>query len=119
MKLLTLNIHSLIIPEHEAKREIFVDFIAKEQPEVFALQEVNQTASAPLLEEVPAGYYPCPGNHVPLKADNHAAAVAKCWHSVASITIGAGSRQRSATTFTMRARRCSAAHPSPPPRICC
>ena len=77
MKLLTLNTHSLIIPEHEAKREIFVDFIAKEQPEVFALQEVNQTASAPLLEEVPAGYYPCPGNHVPLKADNHAAAVAR------------------------------------------
>ena len=77
MKLLTLNTHSLIIPEHEAKREIFVDFIAKEQPEVFALQEVNQTASAPLLGEVPAGYYPCPGNHVPLKADNHAAAVAR------------------------------------------
>ena len=42
MKLLTLNTHSLIIPEHEAKREIFVDFIAKEQPEVFALQEVNR-----------------------------------------------------------------------------
>ena len=77
MKLLTLNTHSLIIPEHEAKREIFVDFIAKEQPEVFALQEVNQTASAPLLGEVPAGYYHCPGNHVPLKADNHAAAVTK------------------------------------------
>ncbi len=77
MKLLTLNTHSLIEPEYEAKREIFVDFIAKEQPEVFALQEVNQTASAPLLEEVPAGYYPCPGNNVPLKADNHAAAVAR------------------------------------------
>ena len=77
MKLLTLNTHSLIIPEHEAKREIFVDFIAKEQPEVFALQEVNQTAAAPLLAEAPAGYYPCPGNMVLLKADNHAAAVAK------------------------------------------
>ena len=75
MKLLTLNTHSLIIPEHEAKREIFVDFIAKEQPEVFALQEVNQTAAAPLLADVPAGYYPCPGNMVLLKADNHAAAV--------------------------------------------
>ena len=46
MKLLTLNTHSLIIPEHEAKREIFVDFIAKEQPEVFALQEVNQIGRA-------------------------------------------------------------------------
>ena len=44
MKLLTLNTHSLIEPEYEAKREIFVEFIAKEQPDVFALQEVNQTA---------------------------------------------------------------------------
>ena len=86
MKLLTLNTHSLIIPEHEAKREIFVDFIAKEQPEVFALQEVNQTASAPLLEEVPAGYYPCPGNTVLLKADNHAAAVAKMLEAQNRIT---------------------------------
>ena len=49
MKLLTLNTHSLIEPDYEAKREIFVDFIAREQPDVFALQEVNQTASAPLL----------------------------------------------------------------------
>ena len=46
MKLLTLNTHSLIEPDYEAKREIFVNFIAKEQPEVFALQEVNQTAAA-------------------------------------------------------------------------
>ena len=48
MKLLTLNTHSLIEPDYEAKREIFVNFIAAEQPEVFALQEVNQTAAAPL-----------------------------------------------------------------------
>lgn len=41
MKLLTLNTHSLIEPDYEAKRKIFVDFIAREQPEVFALQEVN------------------------------------------------------------------------------
>ena len=60
MKLLTLNTHSLIILEHEAKREIFVDFIAKEQPEVFALQEVNQTAAAPLLAEAPRGTTPVP-----------------------------------------------------------
>ena len=77
MKLLTLNTHSLIEPYYEAKREIFVNFIAAEQPEVFALQEVNQTAAAPLLKDAPAGYYPCPGNTVLLKADNHAAAVAK------------------------------------------
>ena len=72
MKLLTLNTHSLIEPDYEAKREIFVDFIAREQPEVFALQEVNQTAAAPLLGEIPAGYYPCPGNTVLLKADKKA-----------------------------------------------
>ncbi len=75
MKLLTLNTHSLIEPEYEAKREIFVEFIAKEQPDVFALpEEVNQTAAAPELKAVPAGYTSCPGNTVPLKADNHAAA---------------------------------------------
>ena len=51
MKLLTLNTHSLIEPDYEAKRKIFVDFIAREQPEVFALQEVNQTAAAPLLAD--------------------------------------------------------------------
>ena len=87
MKLLTLNTHSLIEPEYEAKREIFVEFIAKEQPDVFALQEVNQTAAAPELKAVPAGYTSWPGNTVPLKADNHAAAVARmleqkgvCYH---------------------------------------
>ena len=77
MKLLTLNTHSLIEPDYEAKREIFVNFIAAEQPEVFALQEVNQTAAAPLLGDAPAGYDPCPGNTAPLKADNHAAAVTR------------------------------------------
>ena len=69
MKLLTLNTHSLIEPDYEAKRKIFVDFIAREQPEVFALQEVNQTAAAPLLGEIPARYYPCSGNTVLLKAE--------------------------------------------------
>ena len=77
MKLLTLNTHSLIEPDYEAKRDAFVNFIAKEQPDVFALQEVNQTAAAPELKAVPAGYTSCPGNTVPLKADNHAAAVAR------------------------------------------
>ena len=60
MKLLTLNTHSLIEPDYEAKREIFVDFIAREQPEVFALQEVNQTAAAPQLERFRRGISPVP-----------------------------------------------------------
>ena len=51
MRLLTLNTHSLVEPDYEAKRKFFVDFIAKEQPDVFALQEVNQTA---LLRRCPS-----------------------------------------------------------------
>ncbi len=38
----------------------FCRFIAEEQPEVFALQEVNQTAAAPLLGDVRRGTIPCP-----------------------------------------------------------
>ena len=66
MKLLTLNTHSLIEPAYEVKRDAFVEFIRKEQPDVFALQEVNQTAAAPLLGEIPAGYYPCPVSYTHL-----------------------------------------------------
>ena len=129
MKLLTLNTHSLIEPDYEAKREIFVNFIAKEQPEVFALQEVNQTACAPLLEDIPAGYLPCPGNTVALKTDNHAAAVARmleekgvhyhwCWFAVkigydkydegmavfTRAPITAAENTRSSTAFRRRRR---------------
>ena len=54
MKLLTLNTHSLIEPDYEAKREIFVNFITAEQPEAFALLELKQTAAAPLLGDAPS-----------------------------------------------------------------
>ena len=77
MKLLTLNTHSLVEPDYEAKRKFFVDFITKEQPDVFALQEVNQTASAPAMPIPLADYCPCSGNRILLKEDNHAAAVAQ------------------------------------------
>lgn len=77
MRLLTLNTHSLVEPDYEAKRKFFVDFIAKEQPDVFALQEVNQTASAPAMPIPLADYCPCSGNGILLKEDNHAAAVAQ------------------------------------------
>ena len=46
MKLLTLNTHSLIEPAYEAKRDAFVEFIRKEQPDVFALQEVCKSQPA-------------------------------------------------------------------------
>lgn len=72
-----MNTHSLVEPDYEAKRKFFVDFIAKEQPDVFALQEVNQTASAPAMQIPLADYCPCSGNRILLKEDNHAAAVAQ------------------------------------------
>lgn len=72
-----MNTHSLVEPDYEAKRKFFVDFIAKEQPDVFALQEVNQTASAPAMPIPLADYCPCSGNRILLKEDNHAAAVAQ------------------------------------------
>lgn len=72
-----MNTHSLVEPDYEAKRKFFVDFIAKEQPDVFALQEVNQTASAPAMPIPLVDYCPCSGNGILLKEDNHAAAVAQ------------------------------------------
>ena len=46
MKLLTLNTHSLAEPGYEEKLLLFAEMIQKEQPEVFALQEVNQRISS-------------------------------------------------------------------------
>lgn len=77
MKLLTLNCHSILEPDYPQKLLHFVECIAQWQPDVFALQEVNQTAAELPLTSIPAGYSPCPGNPVPLRRDNHAAAVAK------------------------------------------
>ncbi len=62
MKLLTLNTHSLIEPMYEAKLEKFCLGVGKMDPDVIALQEVNQTATAPVIKEE--------GNY-PLRADNH------------------------------------------------
>ena len=46
MKLMTLNTHSLVESSYEEKKEKFIEMLAIEQPDVVALQEVNQTASA-------------------------------------------------------------------------
>lgn len=77
MKLLTLNCHSILEPDYPQKLQSFVECIAQWQPDVFALQEVNQTITQPPLLNTPAGYSPCPGNPIPLRQDNHAAAVAR------------------------------------------
>lgn len=74
MKIMTINTHSLAEPDFEQKREWFAQVVLREQPEILALQEVNQTAAAKTLSpEDYAGYRPCPGVLVPLKEDNYAA----------------------------------------------
>lgn len=60
MKLLTLNTHSLAEPDWENKLKKFAKLIVRERPEVFALQEVNQTQSQAIAEGVEeTGFFPC------------------------------------------------------------
>jgi maltose 6'-phosphate phosphatase len=71
MKLLTLNTHSLVEENYPEKLEQFVAAIVKEQPDVIALQEVNQSISAPEVTICKLkGFIPC--GRVSVKADNHA-----------------------------------------------
>lgn len=46
MRILTLNTHSLIEPDYERKLEKFVRGVGEMKPHVIALQEVNQSKSA-------------------------------------------------------------------------
>ena len=70
MKLLTLNTHSLAEESYPQKLMDFAAAIAREQPEIIALQEVNQTASAAVVSGELRGYTPCAEN-VTLREDNH------------------------------------------------
>lgn len=69
MKLLTLNTHSLVEDNYPQKLMDFVNAIAKEQPEIISLQEVNQTSSEAAVTGEISGYVPC-GDHV-IREDNH------------------------------------------------
>lgn len=78
MKLMTLNTHSLQEPHYADKLELFVETIRREQPDVIALQEVNQTALAPSAsDELLTGLFPCRENSLPIREDNHAAHAAR------------------------------------------
>ena len=77
MKILTLNTHSLQEENYPQKLEWFVEGILKEKPDIIALQEVNQTCNAEILEpEMLEGQYPVPGC-MQIRGDNHAAQVAR------------------------------------------
>ena len=78
MKILTLNTHSLAEENALRKMEIFAEKVEKEQPEVMAFQEVNQT----MTEERKAdssvcGYQPVQGYENRLRCDNYGAVLAE------------------------------------------
>ena len=57
MKFMTLNTHSLVENNYTQKKEQFIKMLEKEQPDIVALQEVNQSASAGIIPDVMlAGY---------------------------------------------------------------
>lgn len=83
MKIITLNSHSLEEADYERKLKAFVEGVCQENPDVIALQEVNQTRTAKpvdayLLEL--SGYIPCePGTdctEAVIREDNHGYQVA-------------------------------------------
>lgn len=78
MKILTLNTHSLIEENYADKLKEFVKWIIDVQPDVFSLQEVNQSLSSPKLIAIEnLGYVPCKGEHIQLLLDNHAIQIAE------------------------------------------
>lgn len=68
MKLLTLNTHSLVGEDFERRAAIFIAALARESPDVIALQEVNQRVDAPVLTEPLSRFVPCGGSR-PFRAD--------------------------------------------------
>lgn len=76
MKLLDLNTHSLEEENMEVKQQIFADAIEKLQPDVFCLQEVNQTFNSGLADPLPENLVMVQ-DQIPLREDNHAYQVAK------------------------------------------
>lgn len=80
MKLLDLNTHSLEEKNMEEKQQIFADTIEKLQPDVFCLQEVNQTFESGLVEHLPKNLVMVQ-DEIPLRKDNHAYQIARLLES--------------------------------------
>lgn len=73
MKIITLNTHSIIEPDYERKLSEFANMIKIEKPDVFALQEVNQSVAKPEFNIfVENGYVPCNELCPVIRMDNHA-----------------------------------------------
>lgn len=72
MKLLTLNTHSLVEENYTQKLYDFVKAVSKEQPQIIALQEVNQTAFAAAVPAEKLNRYFPADSHAVIRKDNHA-----------------------------------------------
>ena len=78
MKILTLNTHSLVEEKYEEKLIEFVKMLKVEKPDVFALQEVNQSLDMPeALDASATGYIMSKNGNATIRMDNHAYRVAK------------------------------------------
>ncbi len=78
MKLITLNTHSLLEENYETKLRDFVDVVIKEEPDIFALQEVNQSLLMQIVEgQDMFGYVESTGMDVSIREGNHALSVAE------------------------------------------
>ncbi len=109
MKILTLNTHSLLEENYENKLDAFVESILLEQPDIIALQEVNQTADAEeITPDKLEGQFPVPGC-VKIRKDNHAAAVAfrlnqagiRCYWAWLPIKLGYGKYDEGAAVLSL------------------
>ncbi|MBQ8780622.1 MAG: endonuclease/exonuclease/phosphatase family protein [Oscillospiraceae bacterium] len=70
MKILTLNTHSLVEKNYQLKLKNFAEALKEEQPDIIALQEVNQTFTETVITK-PQGYVSC-GGDIEIRSDNHA-----------------------------------------------
>ena len=77
IRVLTLNAHSLLEENWDRKATEFVEFLLQERADVIALQEVNQTADAAEVMDIPAGMVPVCGAEIPLRCDNYALRLAE------------------------------------------
>lgn len=76
MKILTMNTHSLLEENYLRKLAWFVELTLREQPDLIALQEVNQSVSAAPAEAAMLKGMAAAPDGVDVRSDNHAAWVA-------------------------------------------
>ena len=100
MKLLTLNTHSLVEEYYYEKLQTFVQAVSEEQPDIIALQEVNQTITE-MPVKIAQGYIPC-AEGITIRQDNHIYHATEMLKSRAYAISGHGSHSKRAMINMMR-----------------